>query len=735
MCGFAGFLNFDSDAVCTESTLKRMGDALKYRGPDEESIYKDDQLSLVFRRLSIVDLDGGSQPIWNDSKNVFVVVNGEIYNHVELRERLDSSTVFNSQSDSEIILHLYLKFGHKTFEMLNGMFSIVIWDTRVKKLTLARDRLGIKPLYYTPLNGGLLFASELKALLIHPDCPRDLNWQDLSQVGLQDKQEVSTYVQNVHHFPSGHFLECSRESKNSPQAYWDIENFLRQNVERTDDDVINLYSDLLNDSTKKRLMADVPVGIFLSGGIDSSLITAIAASQNKNLHCFTVVEKATYESGDVENARKMAHLLGVNFYPILFDLDEILEKFNLNKLEQMIAMIESPRFDLEWYYKSELHKSAKALVPELKVVLLGQGADEFCGGYSNYLGSSSSSWDDYINNEVTPSLRNSRQLNEQIPKRFTAHLADKQLGKEPLSPYKQKMQNFVYQLQFFNLWHEDRSSSFYGIESRVPFLDHRLIELVASVPERQQESLFWDKQIVRKVAAKQLPSYPKSHPKVPFFVTDDHSFLNLFAKKACDQIFTEFKDKYRSLKNLPIDMKELDTVHHQSQQDNAFANDASWMLIEQMSTIIFQYFCYNTTEFLHPIEHSTDDSFPLFPEDRWHELNNIMNNQLPNSNTEWLDTSVLNIPFQCEILNPLTEGEGATCLVLQHKGREIQRINIPDSHDWIVMMLDEMGRHLQQPKSLRYWAEKTNKTLQEMVDVANNLVVSGFLTKKNVSVA
>ena len=328
MCGFAGFLNLDSGVVCTESTLKHMGEALQYRGPDEESIYQDDQLSLVFRRLAIVDLNGGSQPIWNDSKDVFVVVNGEIYNHIELRELLDESTIFSSQSDSEIILHLYLKFGTKVFERLNGMFSIVIWDTRLKKLTIARDRLGIKPLYYTHINGGLLFASELKALLVHPDCPRDLNWQDLQHVGLQDKQEVSTYVQNVYHFPSGHYLECSKDSKNAPQAYWGIERHLKQNIERSDDDVINLYEDLLSDSIKKRLMADVPVGIFLSGGIDSSLITAIAANHNKNIHCFTVVEKATYESGDVENARKMARSLGVNFYPILFDLDEILEKFN-----------------------------------------------------------------------------------------------------------------------------------------------------------------------------------------------------------------------------------------------------------------------------------------------------------------------------------------------------------------------------------------------------------------------
>jgi asparagine synthase (glutamine-hydrolysing) len=165
-----------------------MGEALKFRGPDEETTYQDDYLSFIFRRLSIVVLEGGSQPIWNEDKSIFGAVNGEIYNHLELRDLLEEQDTFKIRSDSEIILHLYQELGSPVFEKLHGMFmfAIVLWDIKKGELILCRDRLGIKPLYYIQTKDGFLLGSELKSILQHPSCPKQINWANLDTPGLQD---------------------------------------------------------------------------------------------------------------------------------------------------------------------------------------------------------------------------------------------------------------------------------------------------------------------------------------------------------------------------------------------------------------------------------------------------------------------------------------------------------------------------------------------------------------------
>jgi len=190
VCGIAGFLRFQKqkfDLERRQQILNDMGSAIARRGPDEQTFYDDEMLSFVFRRLSIIDVDGGQQPIWNEDRSIFVAVNGEIYNHRELREPLKANHTFRTESDSEVVLHLYEEYGEACFERLNGMFAIVLWDTKRKKLLLARDPLGVKPLYYTLVDEGLIFASELKALLVHPDCPRELAWNDLDIIGVQQK--------------------------------------------------------------------------------------------------------------------------------------------------------------------------------------------------------------------------------------------------------------------------------------------------------------------------------------------------------------------------------------------------------------------------------------------------------------------------------------------------------------------------------------------------------------------
>jgi asparagine synthase (glutamine-hydrolysing) len=730
MCGFAGILSLEDSLERSDKILEAMGQMFKYRGPDEQKIYQDAQISFVFRRLAIVDLENGSQPIWDKDKKVFIAVNGEIYNHKELRDTFFPTTSFLTNSDAEVVLHLYLKFGTSAFEKLNGMFAISIWDTRNNELILARDRLGIKPLYYFEQSNGLVFGSELKSLLAHPSCPRTLNWEDLQVPGVQDKPNIPSYIKNIHHFPAGNYAKYSLRSPKKLifTPYWTIDEHLNKNVDISASEANQKYFQLVQDSLEKRLMSDVPVGLFLSGGIDSSILASLAAKSSKKIHCFTVLESATYHSGDAKIAKKVCEDNGLEFHPIVFSLERLLKNFNLAKLEQMIAMMESPRFDLEWYYKSELHKAAKALVPDIKVIILGQGADEFAGGYSNYLNSKFDSWSDYIRYSVEEANAESELRAKLVPERLLNCLRQSS-GQIKLVSYKEKMRWFSYQLQHFNLWHEDRTSSFYGLESRVPFLDHRVVEFLASLPESLHEELFWNKNIVRNCAKKTIANYPVEHPKVPFFVTDENTAITDFAIGACKNIYHNFEEKYKNASfSCPINWKDTNQLYINSQKNNSTSGMFAWQLIEVMSIVIFQNFCSSPYPYLKDKDHDLSDHYPELELNKWNELESIFGATFYSS-LESLDaSSIVNIPESCEILNPLTEEEGKTALALLCDGKQLSRIEIPDSYMWIVMLLDEMGRHINAPKSIGFWADKVQVSEHDIIPIIKNLVSGGFLT-------
>lgn len=722
MCGFAGYINF-SHQPYSQDVLSKMSNTLRLRGPDEESFYQDEALSFVFRRLSIIDVEGGAQPIWNEDQSIFVAVNGEIYNHQELHKNLKQPHTFRTESDSEIILHLYEEYGVEALELLNGMYAIMIWDTKNQLLMLARDRLGIKPLYYSQTEHGLLFGSELKALLMHPECSRTLSWKDLSAGIVQQKSPVSTYVDGIYHLPAGHFAFYQKNKQFSPKPYWDITEFFDSNS----GDKVSIekkYQDLLTDSVKKQLMSDVPVGLFLSGGVDSSIIAALLAQETTDVHCFTVVERTTYRAGDVEQARKIAESFGLPFYPVYFDVDEIANQFSLRDFENLICLIESPRFDPEWLFKRELHRAAKSLVPELKVILLGQGADEFCGGYSKYLGSQYTNWDDYLL-QLKQSMNDLSLLHQHVPERFTEQLNPAALAENQLATYHQKMKMLTFQLQQFGLWHEDRTSSYFGIESRVPFLDHRLVELLASVPEKNQETLFWNKQIVRNIAEHCLPDYPKDHPKVPFFATDDTSSIDEFAKSICQKIYSAFKEKYVVGNSALFHIDELDELYSNMNTRNANA----WRLLEIISICIFQQYCLKPDTYLENFLNDDKEALPLVRSSEWAGLKQKFEKSKSSKLEEWSLQSIVNVPQDCEIMNPLTEEEGTTALILLCKGKEKYRININDDNDWIVMMLDAMGRYTKEPKDIEFWAQKTKVDPGELVGILNNLVQGGFLER------
>jgi len=705
-----------------------MGSALRLRGPDEETFYVDDVLSFVFRRLSVIDIDGGAQPVWNEDESIWVAIDGRIYNHQEPHEQLTEPHDFSSKSDAEIFLHLYEEHGVKALDFLNGVYAIVLWDTKSKTLLLARDRLGVRPLYYAETEEGLLFGSELKALLLHPDCPRTFNWGDMSDKFVQEKSLVSTYVNDIYHLPAGHYATYSSNVKLHPKPYWNISDYFKQPLsEKSEASIAGEYYELLTDSVKKQLMSDVPVGLFLSGGVDSSVIAGLAATQSKNIHCFSIVERSAYCSGDVKQAREVAESLGLPFYPISFDVDDIVGRFKLADFENLICLMESPRFDLEWLFKSELHRAAKQLVPDLKVILLGQGADEFSGGYSKYRGSKFKDWDDYLLS-LKESIEEQVIMDRSISGMYEKGVNPAFYSDAALNTYQKKMKMATYQLQHFNLWHEDRTSSYHGVESRVPFLDHRLVELLAGIPEKDQEWFFWDKKIIRNAMMQCMPDYPEDYPMAPFLITENVTYIEELVASLCINLYPDFKDKYLDVENPLFHADKLDDLFLSIQKERPTSN--AWKLMEFMSVCVFNQYCLSPGEFIDHLLSDEKPTLPIIEPEGWSELEQQYDCQ-PSSQITYdctLQTKV-NVPSGCEILNLLTEEEGSTGLVLLCQGKEKFRFDINDNDDWLVMLLDAMGRYKDEPKDIQFWADKTGVNPNRVLHILNKLVRVGIIVQ------
>ncbi len=601
MCGFAGIINLDGlqgDPAQRLVHLRAMGHQLARRGPDDEQFYDDGYLSLVFRRLSIIDLDSGRQPIWNEDHSVFVAVNGEIYNYQDIRKRLEGRHVFSNRSDSEVIVHLYEERGAALMEELNGMFAFLVWDTRNRRLLLARDRLGIKPLFYAVTDHCLIFASELKALLAHPACPRELDWSSFKP-GSDGMHSLYSYVRGVQHVRGGQYLLLEQGKTATPRIYWSIKDYFPaaqgETTAQSAEDYVAQYGELLHDSVHKQLMSDVPVGLFLSGGIDSTLLAALAADAQQELHCFTVVENSTIEAGDVEQARRATAELGLHYYPVRFDAQTVLDEldYDLAQFEFLIWAVETPRFSIEWMLKLELHRYAKTRMPDLKVMLLGQGADEFAGGYSQSLGNENQTWPAYtrgLGDIHTQMQRADIGIPDYMhPALAAGYPPDLETG--GLAEYHRHMLTRVSLLQRHNLWHEDRTSACQGVEARVPFLDHRLVELLASVPSALHESLFFNKRIVRAQLARALPSYPPNKLKVKFYSTVKGGSIERMRIGMIRRTFPEFRSKYLDQPGAIFSADKMHAHYLQIVSGTAVSNEDLMAFFDCMAITVFDHLC------------------------------------------------------------------------------------------------------------------------------------------------
>ena len=325
MCGFAGVLKREGImGQEIEPILRAMGQQIAHRGPDDKQLYCDEAVGLTFHRLSIVDVQQGRQPLENEDGSLVLVVNGEIYNHQALKSQLKSAHHFGSQSDCEVILHLYEEMGLDFLKHLNGMFALLLWDKRAKILIAARDRLGIKPLYYTISKERILFGSEIKALFAYPDCPRVFDWKQALSDSLYTPYSIAgltSFFEGIEYLPGGSFLMVDLASDNiTVQPYWQLAPLSEEAYaadQRTEEQIIEGYRELLADAVKMRLMADVEVGLFLSGGIDSVSVAAFAA-QELPLQTFSVLSQSTFQNGDARAGHLAAQHFGLPNHQVLF---------------------------------------------------------------------------------------------------------------------------------------------------------------------------------------------------------------------------------------------------------------------------------------------------------------------------------------------------------------------------------------------------------------------------------
>jgi asparagine synthase (glutamine-hydrolysing) len=384
MCGIAGIFNFASTPVDDQPVATRMRDAMIHRGPDACGLYQnpDRRVVLAHRRLSIVDLsDAGRQPMSNEDGSVWITFNGEIYNHQSHRGPLiERGHRFRSRSDTETIVHLYEEFGDDCVARLDGMFAFAIWDEKRKSLLFARDRLGKKPLYYTVAGGRLLFASEIKALLQHPDVTRDLDLQALDYfLTFSNTPAPRTLFRNIYKLPAAHTLLFKADGTHETRRYWSPLDGPAWPANNGSESVEHVR-ELLTSAVSKRLMSDVPIGAFLSGGIDSSTNVALMSRLvSEPLRTFSIAFEGFGEAEnfhDIPYARAVARQFGCNHQEIVVTSDDC-----KRALPELVYHQDDPIGDpacLPMHFVSGAAKQHG-----VTVVLVGEGSDEVFGGYED----------------------------------------------------------------------------------------------------------------------------------------------------------------------------------------------------------------------------------------------------------------------------------------------------------------------------------------------------------------
>ena len=594
MCGINGIaLSSRSRRSIDIATLERMRDVITHRGPDDKGIFVDaragriGQIGFGHRRLSIVDVASGHQPMMNEDGSLHIIFNGEIYNHTDFRASLEAvGHVYSTHCDTETILHLYEEYGERCVDHLRGMFAFAIWDQNKRELFIARDRLGVKPLYYAQTNdGSLYFASEIKALLEASAMRAELNYQALPDyLANHAPSGEETLFSGIKRLLPGHTL-LWRDGAMQIKRYWDLSFARDESINSSDSDYIAEWSELFRESVRLRLMSDVPLGMFLSGGIDSSAIAAVMSGMIKAPVKTFSVAFAEREANELEYARLVAQTFKTDHHEVVVspaDFFAALPKLVWHEDEPL-----AHPSSVALYFVSRLASQ------HVKVVLTGEGSDELLAGYGRYrktvlnmkLGTRYQQFApagirNAIHKQIA-ALPTGSRLRQKLQRTFLTLSPDlesiyfdnfavfpramqpdlltagarERIGVAGTDPYavvrelltQTDASSLLDRLLYADtktylhelLMKQDQMSMAASIESRVPFLDHKLVEFSARLPERMKLRGATTKYILRESMKGLLPEAILSRPKMGFPVPVGAWFRGAFAGVLDEYVLSE----------------------------------------------------------------------------------------------------------------------------------------------------------------------------------------------------
>jgi asparagine synthase (glutamine-hydrolysing) len=546
MCGIAGFVEspttrspFTPDAA--RALVHRMCDVIRHRGPDDEGVFVEDGVALGMRRLSIIDLSTGHQPIHNEDRTVWIVFNGEIYNFRELRRELEAAGHrFYTATDTEVIVHAYEQWGKHAIARLRGMFGLAIWDLKSRALLVARDRIGIKPVYYSEKNGRLYFGSELKSLLEAPDLPRDLDADALDHyLSFLYTPRDGSIFKSVRKLPPGHLLTW-QGGKLGVEQYYQLP--AGETYKGSEADAVRDLRTVLCDAVRSHLISDVPLGAFLSGGIDSSLVVGLMTeTSGARVKTFSIgFDEPAFD--ELEHARRVARHFGTDHHEFVVEPDGV------GILDRLVSHFDEPFADssaIPTWYVSEMARR------HVTVVLSGDGGDELFGGYDRYVPHPRVvAFDRYSPRAFrrVAAIAADRLPHGVRGKNFLRHVARDDQGRyldairffstdekpsllsrevmaqlsgaDPESrlashferyaqlPWPSQMMRFDAETYLPEdvLTKVDRMSMAHSIESRVPLLDNEVIDFASSLPASMKIKGDRRKHVLKEVAATLLPA-------------------------------------------------------------------------------------------------------------------------------------------------------------------------------------------------------------------------------------
>ena len=564
MCGIAGFVDKDlhgraeANAAASRALVRSMCDVIRHRGPDDEGVFVGDGAGLGMRRLSIIDLAGGHQPIQNEDGSVWVVFNGEIYNYRELRaELITRGHVFSTDTDTETIVHAYETWGEDAFSRLRGMFGIALWDRRQRTLLLARDRAGIKPLHYAERNGRLYFGSEIKSILAAGGYDRSMSVPSMDVAALEHYLSFlytpadATIFEGIRKLPPGHYLRW-HAGEVAIKRYWDLPR--AESFTGSIDEASEALTGVLADAVQSHMISDVPIGALLSGGIDSSLVVGLMArASSRPIKTFSIgFDEPAFD--ELDGARRIADHFGADHHEMVVRPDA------LAVVERLVEHFDEPFGDssaVPTWYVSQMARR------HVTVVLSGDGGDELFGGYDRYLPNPRVERFDAITGGlgrpaagvIGPLLPHgltgknflrhvaqnqpgryvdavsffqpdemqallSRDLSLALGSKRSAAGASSRFGRWQDLSWPSRMMRFDFETYLPEdiLTKVDRMSMAHSIESRVPLLDHEVIEFAASLPSSMKIQGLERKRVLKKAAASILPAEVFARPKRGFGV-------------------------------------------------------------------------------------------------------------------------------------------------------------------------------------------------------------------------